>query len=197
MTGGKGHNVSWGDTKYSTQRNQALRTLLAQGVHTQRLFVSGPRSSEGHVITSQPARGCPSHKHASLGPAFEGKLGSFTPSLAKLPAEKLEIILEGWTAIQNRRWTPGLERAKRGLLSPRPEKLTSGKLEPDCYVIYDFVFGFVFFFLFLLNHWQLLSEDLGCFFFFFSLQLFIVLHPSENKRSEISQSRRLFLTVIF
>lgn len=96
------------------------------------------------------------------GPAFEGKLGSVTPSLAKLAAE---IIPKGWTAIQDRRGTPGLERAQRGLCSPRPEKLTSGKPEPHCYVIYDFLFGFVFFFRFLLNHSHLISEDFKGFFF--------------------------------
>lgn len=43
-----------GDTKDSTQRKQVLRTGLAQGMHTQRLFVGGPSLSEGHVITIQP-----------------------------------------------------------------------------------------------------------------------------------------------
>lgn len=155
----RGHQVLH-TVEPSTQNTACSRQAHSKAVCQWSQQFRGPRD---HHPASE---GCP--KHASLGPAFEGKLGSVTPSLAKLPAEKLEIILEGWTAIQDRRWTPGLERAQRGLISPRPGKLTSVKLEPDCYVIYDFVFGFVFFFLFLLNHWQLISEDFGFFFFFFT-----------------------------
>lgn len=86
-------------------------------------------------------------------------------SLPPRPSLQLKSSQKGWTAIQDRRGTPGLERAQRGLCSPRPEKLTSGKPEPHCYVIYDFLFCCVFFFLFLLNHSHLISEDFEGFFF--------------------------------